>query len=382
MTKTSTQTKVFVGLSGGVDSSVAAALLKQQGYDVTGVFIRIWREEWGECGWKEDRRDAMAVALALDIPFLTIDLSQEYYDGVAKYMISEYQAGRTPNPDVMCNTVVKFGAFLDWAKAQGADYIATGHYVRRREISNSKHQIQNANTQTVAHEVRMLQGVDENKDQTYFLWQLTQEQLQHALFPVGELHKPRVRELAREFGLPTAEKKDSQGLCFIGKVAMKEFLQTYITPKRGEVLNEAGEVIGHHDGAVFLTLGQRHGFTITHKTPQDAPYYVVAKDVQRNTVTVAHKTGAAVMPPEPSATLQIANVNWIAHTPQRGARYQARFRYRQPLQECTIALDGEGGVVTFAQPQEIAAPGQSVVVYDGDECIGGGVICPDINKPA
>lgn len=353
--------KIFVGLSGGVDSSVAAALLKEQGHDVTGVFIRIWREEWGECTWKEDRRDAMKVALALDIPFVTVDLSEEYYEKVARYMIEEYQAGRTPNPDVMCNTVIKFGAFLDWAKEQGAEYVATGHYA---QIVRSE-----------TGEIQMMKGRDDEKDQTYFLWQLQQEQLRHALFPVGGYTKPEVRELARKFELPTAEKKDSQGLCFIGKVAMKDFLQTYIEPEAGKVLDEQGEVIGHHEGAAFLTVGQRHGFTVTKKTPDDAPYYIVAKDVAVNTVTVAHRTGGHIMPPQPMRQLVIGGVNWIGSEPQENKVYQARFRYRQPLQECTVERR-EGGLwtVAFAVPQEVAAAGQSVVVYDGEECLGGGVI--------
>lgn len=365
--------KIFVGMSGGVDSSVTAALLKEQGFDVRGVFIRIWREEWGECTWKEDRRDAMKVALALDIPFETIDLSQEYYDGVAKYMIEEYKAGRTPNPDVMCNTVIKFGAFLEWAKKQGADCVATGHYAR---ISNDEFLISKEIPNSKSQKFQMLKGVDEEKDQTYFLWQLKQEQLRHALFPVGEYEKPQVRELARKFGLPNAEKKDSQGLCFIGKVAMKEFLQTYIEPKPGDVLNEKGEVIGHHEGAAFLTVGQRHGFVITKKTPEEAPYYVIAKDVAANTVTVAHRAGEKTMPPAPSRRLVIGGVNWIDGEPAADRVYQARFRYRQPLQECTLERMEESGqwAVKFAVPQEVAAAGQSVVIYDGEACIGGGAI--------
>lgn len=360
---TTAKIKVFVGLSGGVDSSVAAALLKEQGYDVTGVFIRIWREEWGECGWKSDRRDAMAVALALDIPFQTVDLSEEYYDGVARYMITEYQAGRTPNPDVMCNSVIKFGAFLDWAKAHGADYVATGHYARMQRDGDM---------------VRMLKGVDNEKDQTYFLWQLTQKQLRCALFPIGEFEKSQVRELARKFNLPTADKKDSQGLCFIGKVAMKEFLQTYIKPQRGAVLNEAGESIGHHDGAVFLTLGQRHGFTVIKKTPENEPYYIVAKDVAANTITVAHRRNEKVLPPQPDSSIVIHGVHWIAAPPQPKKTYEARFRYRQPLQRCILEEWGQGQLaVRFSMPQEVAAPGQSVVVYDGEACIGGGIIAEE-----
>lgn len=258
--------KVFVGVSGGVDSSVTAALLQDQGYDVVGVFIRTWQPDWIECTWLHERRDAMRVCAHLNIPFLELDLEQEYKQGVADYMIAEYRAGRTPNPDVMCNREVKFGGFLQWALKQGADYIATGHYARVIHREN---------------ESVLLQGKDLTKDQSYFLWTLTEEQLRHVLFPIGEFQKTQVRELAKKYHLPTAVKKDSQGICFIGEIDMKEFLKHYIDIHPGDVVNEQGEIIGYHQGALFHTLGERHGFTITKKGTQDAPYYVIAKDIQK-----------------------------------------------------------------------------------------------------
>ena len=238
--------KVYIGMSGGVDSSVSAALLKKAGYDVTGVFIKVWQPDWINCTWKEDRMDAMRVAALLDIPFITLDLEKEYKEEVVDYMISEYRAGRTPNPDVMCNRYVKFGGFYDWAMKQGADYVATGHYA---QVIDGK----------------LIAGNDKNKDQTYFLWTLNKEQLSKTIFPVGNIEKPEVRKLAKKFNLPNAEKKDSQGLCFIGKIDIKEFLSHYIDSKRGNVLNIEGEVIGEHDGSFFFTIGERHGFNILKK---------------------------------------------------------------------------------------------------------------------
>ncbi|MCB9809332.1 tRNA 2-thiouridine(34) synthase MnmA, partial [Candidatus Nomurabacteria bacterium] len=256
MTSMQEKKTIFVGVSGGVDSSVAVALLKEQGHRIVGVFIRTWQPEWMECTWRDERRDAMRVCAHLDIPFLECDLTQEYKTGVADYMIGEYKAGRTPNPDVMCNKEVKFGGFLKWALERGADYVATGHYTR---VVSCKLQGENKGGYA------LLRGVDESKDQSYFLWTLTQDQLQHILFPIGNMPKSKTRTLAKKYHLPTATKKDSQGICFIGEISMKEFLSHYIDQQLGDVLNAQGEVIGYHSGALFFTLGERHGFTITHK---------------------------------------------------------------------------------------------------------------------
>ena len=346
--------KVYVGLSGGVDSSVSAALLQKAGYDVTGVFIKVWSPDWMECTWRFDRRDAMRVCARLGIPFITLDLEEEYKRQVVDYMLWEYKAGRTPNPDVMCNKHVKFGAFYDWAMKQGADYVATGHYA---QIKDGK----------------LLAGDDDNKDQSYFLWTIRTEQLPHIFFPVGNIEKPAVRKLAAKFKLPTATKKDSQGLCFIGKVDMKEFLGHYIDEKPGKALNEKGNVIGTHNGAIFYTIGERHGFTITEKTPSDTPYYVVAKNIKKNTITVAQKNKSK-QNPGAVKTVVLENTNWIADAPQPAKKYSARIRYRQDLQVCTVTQGKKKTTVTFQRSQEGVSSGQSLVLYNKNECLGGGVI--------
>jgi tRNA-specific 2-thiouridylase len=353
--------KVWVGLSGGVDSSVSAALLKDAGHDVTGVFIKTWHPDFLPCTWKEDRLDAMRVAAHLDIPFVTFDAEEEYKKDVADYMIEEYKRGRTPNPDVMCNKYVKFGAFLKYALSEGADMVATGHYTRAQETRDKKQETVN---------IRLLAGKDTNKDQSYFLWTLTQEQLKHILFPVGHLEKPEVRKLAKKFGLPTAEKKDSQGVCFLGKLDMGEFLKHYSEPKRGDVLNENGEIIGFHEGAILYTLGERRGFTITKKGTEDMPYFVIQKDMRANTITVAHKEEGSLKG-KGKQSLLLENVNWISGgAPEKDKLYSARTRYRGELFPCKV----KGGTVEFLDDQEPTAPGQSLVLYDGEECLGGGVI--------
>jgi len=355
--------KVFVGLSGGVDSSVSAALLKEQGYDVFGVFIKVWQPDFLACTWKEDRLDAIRVAAHLDIPFMTLDLEKEYKESVVNYMVEEYKAGRTPNPDVMCNKTIKFGAFLKKALELGADYVATGHYARN--IFNEKTKL-----------YEFYAGVDNNKDQSYFLWTLNQEQLKHILFPVGGYEKPRVREIANKFGLLTATKKDSQGLCFVGKLDMKDFLKHFISEKRGDVLNEKKEIVGYHDGAQFYTIGQRHGFTVTEKTSEDIPFYVIGKNVENNTVIVSHrkKEESSLEPDSRRKTVSLASVNWIrGESPQDTSCLQARVRYRQPLQECVLKKDRDNFTIDFKEPQ-IVDNGQSAVLYDGSICLGGGVV--------
>ena len=340
--------KVFVGMSGGVDSSVSALLLKQQGYDVTGVFIKVWQPDFIECTWKEDRLDAMRVAALLDIPFVTLDLEKEYKEGVIDYMIEEYRRGRTPNPDVMCNREVKFGAFYTWAKAHGADYIATGHYAEHDGIS-------------------LVKSKDENKDQTYFLWTLKKELFSSILFPVGAMEKSKVRDLAEKHTLPVSAKKDSQGLCFVGTIDIKTLLKQYIKEKKGSVLNEHGEVIGEHVGVMFFTIGERHGFTITKKVTDDTPYFVIAKDVEKNTLTVSH----TVPQEEKNEVLSLEKTNWtVTITP--GAMYEARARYRAPLARVEIIDETH---VRVLEGEITKASGQSLVLYDKERCIGGGVLC-------
>jgi tRNA-uridine 2-sulfurtransferase len=372
--------KVFVGLSGGVDSATSAALLKRDGFDVTGVFIKVWQPDWIECTWREDRRDAMRVAAHLGIPFITLDLEREYKKEVIDYMIAEYAAGRTPNPDVMCNQHVKFGAFYDWAMEQGAEYVATGHYAitnadtndTNADTNDTNGRIVTNNTNVATYE--LLAGTDPNKDQSYFLWTIKKGQLEHILFPVGHLLKSEVRRLAEEFKLPNATKKDSQGLCFIGKVDIKEFLSHYVKTEKGIVLNTERKVIGVHPGALFFTIGERHGFTITEKTPTDAPYYVVNKDVEKNTITVSDKRENNSLPGA-QTKVAISEVNWIGSIPPIGSKLQARSRYRQPLQSIEVVSAGDvSASLVFEQPQDTLTPGQSLVIYEGDVCRGGGVI--------
>ena len=373
--------KVYVGVSGGVDSSVSAYLLKEAGYFVTGVFIRVWYPDFLECNWKDERRDAMKVCAELGIPFKELDLEDVYKKEVADYMINEYKAGRTPNPDVMCNKYVKFGGFFDWAISEGADYVATGHYARIssvdeiREALSTKHQITN---KLELPKFQLLKGVDGNKDQSYFLWALTQKQLSKTLFPVGGLEKPEVRRIAKEAGLLTAEKKDSQGICFLGEVSMKEFLKKLAKPTKGKVLGEGGEEIGYHDGAILYTIGERHGFTITKKTPNDKPYFVVSKDIENNTITVSDNMGE--QGPIFNATeVVLEKINWINEVPEENKKYSARIRYRQELQNCTIkylrlSASESLCICVFEEKQKATAVGQSVVVYDREVCLGGGII--------
>ena len=372
--------KVFVGLSGGVDSSVSAYLLKKAGYNVTGVFIKVWQPEFIPCTWREDRLDAMKVAAHLSIPFITLDLEKEYKKEVIDYMISEYKAGRTPNPDVFCNKHVKFGAFLKWALKNGADYVATGHYAK-------------ISFQRPASSAQLLRGDDEGKDQTYFLWTLTQKQLRHILFPVGHLKKEAVREIARKAKLATAEKKDSQGLCFISNVDMKQFLKHFMSEKKGKILNEKGEIIGTHRGALFHTIGERHGFTVNKKTPNDKPYYVVKKNVSKNEIVVSH----VLHPPKFSrsknlggqATYELEKISWIEEE-FKDRKIKAQIRYHGEEHLCTVSSNPprlsigsyQGlalgnrvlkNIVTFKK-SILVSPGQSVVFYNGEICLGGGII--------
>lgn len=359
--------KVFVGVSGGVDSSVALALLQKQGYEVTGVFLKVWSPDFLPCDWKEERRSAMRVCATLGVPFLTIDCEKEYKEEVVDYMIREYRQGRVPNPDIFCNKYVKFGIFLRKAQEMGADFIATGHYARIEKFSISNFQFSDT-------EYGLLESEDKNKDQSYFLYTLGQEELRHTLFPVGGMTKPEVRELARKFNLPTAEKKDSQGLCFIGKIDMKDFLKHYIETKEGDVLNVSGEVIGMHRGAILYTIGQRHGFTITKKTSDDPRFFIIAKDLLANTITVADKESErdAVFSIK---SIMIPDMHFISgKAPEFPLQTSVRIRYRQEKQDCTISKADGAYKVTFQTPQSGIAIGQSAVFYEDTKCLGGGII--------
>lgn len=356
------KTKVFVGVSGGVDSSVALALLQKDGYDVTGVFLKVWAPDFLPCEWRDERRSAMRVCATLGVPFLTLDCEKEYKELVVDYMLSEYKAGCTPNPDVFCNKYVKFGVFLKKALSLGADLLATGHYaqVEKREENYV-----------------LKEAVDADKDQSYFLSQLGQHELSHALFPIGHLKKSEVRKIAAELNLPTAEKKDSQGLCFIGKVDMKEFLKHYIETKRGDVLNTAGRKIGLHEGSELYTIGERKGFTITEKTDHDAPLFVVSKNVEQNTITVAPRLtlGEKVSPKSNIGEIGLSGMHWTAGKEvDLGKTYGVRFRYRQEKVESTIIKKGEEYTIQPSKIQDDIAGGQIAVVYDGDVCVGAGIV--------
>jgi tRNA-specific 2-thiouridylase len=347
---------VFVGLSGGVDSSVAALRLLRAGYSVVGVFIKVWHPDFLVCNWEQERLDAMRVAAKLGIPFLTCDAEKAYKDDVADYFIREYEAGRTPNPDVMCNKYVKFGAFLDFAKKHGATYIATGHY---------------AQVEKVGEEYRLLRGADANKDQSYFLWTLSQAQLSHTLFPVGDSAKDEIRKEAARAGLLTAGKRDSQGICFLGHVDIPEFLSHYMMLEEGDVLSEDGRVIGRHEGALVYTSGQRHGFTITDPDEAKRPHYILSRDIANNTITVSeHK------PQERSGdTITLVNFNAIAWMPREGEQVELQTRYRQkPVAGTITAHEGDTLTITYAGEGEQASEGQSCVLYRGSRCLGGGII--------
>lgn len=361
-------------MSGGVDSSVSAALLKQQGYRVVGAFIKGWESPVGRCSWRDERRDAMRVAATLDIPLVTVDLSAEYKQLVVDYLLREYKAGRTPNPDVMCNKEIKFGLFFDWARKQGADYVATGHYARKAESAKKNFVRVGARLRVKRQNffltTGLLRSVDLAKDQTYFLWTLTPEHLAHTLFPVGGYLKSQVRQLAKKFKLPTAEKKDSQGICFLGQVDMGEFLEIYLPKKSGPVINESGQIIGEHHGVQFYTLGQRHGFTITATNPHAEPYYVVAKDSKKNTLTVA------VSPQFLTTPIILNDINWTTGEPPSEAKiYQARVRHRGDLLPCQIKISKADQLeITFTTSAPLIAPGQSVVLYDRATVLGGGIV--------
>jgi len=368
---------VFVGLSGGVDSAVSAYLLKKEGYRVVGAFIKVWEPDFLPCTSGEDRLSAMRVAAHLKIPFITYDLAKEYKQSVVDYFIEEYKVGRTPNPDVMCNREIKFGAFWERAKADGADMIATGHYARKQLLSSHSQLSENdGHRMSVMGDeagvsYALVRGTDEGKDQSYFLWTLTQDDLSHSLFPIGHLEKSKVRRIATRAGLPNATKKDSQGLCFLGHVDMKEFLQHYIPIEHGPIYGTEGELLGEHDGAAFYTIGER--------VPVRASVgkrYVVSKDMGTNTLTVSSSPAArkadAVNVAVGQLHLRLERVNWVRQKPEEGKIYEAEVRYHGEKHPMCVE---HGSLVHFEKPV-LAAAGQSLVVYDKNsgECLGGGII--------
>ncbi len=373
--------KVFVGLSGGVDSAVSAALLKEKGYDVTGVFIKVWHPDFLPCLWRDERRDAMRVAAALNIPFLFFDFEEEYKKGVVDEMVAEYRAGRTPNPDILCNREIKFGAFWKKAREMGADFIATGHYAVLKENIARKNALSSPAgdaRSTPADAVRdvfssqysLNEGIDKEKDQSYFLWTLTQEDLPHIIFPVGNLEKSEVRKLAEKYHIPVADKKDSQGICFVGEVSIEKFLSHFIETKPGKVLNTLDKVIGTHRGVVFYTIGERHGFEIFEKASDAGAFYVVAKDIKSNTITVSN------LEPEIIALsptkIVVKSPSWIIEPSM--PTLSARVRYRGEKIPATLSLEGKRLAVTFRTPVRGLSLGQSIVFYKDDVCLGGAVM--------
>ena len=385
--------RVFVGMSGGVDSSVAAALLVEQGHDVTGVYMKNWSEDLPgmHCPWAEDVADAKRVAVGLGIDFQVFDFQKEYKQKVVDYMIREYQAGRTPNPDVMCNQEVKFRLFLEAALAAGAEYIATGHYARTfaaagpvarsapenfsgklKTFSGAAPPRATRRADSCLSEGRLFRAHDDNKDQTYFLYRVTSEALAKTMFPLGDFTKAEVRQMAKERGLWTASKKESMGICFVGQVGIREFLPEYVETSPGDIIDQpTGAIVGRHDGAIFYTLGQRHGLNIGG----GLPYYVVGKDMAKNEVYVSRSIDDGNLWQK---ELTLADIHWINQSP-KGDACQVRVRHRAPLinAEITRVNDDAGEKVTvqLSEPQRAVAPGQSAVIYDGEECLGGGIIC-------
>lgn len=340
-------TRVFVGMSGGVDSSLSAALLKEQGYDVTGVYMKNWTQDLPgmRCPWADDLADAKRVAVQLEIPLKVYDFQDQYRQKVVEYMLDEYRTGRTPNPDIMCNQEVKFKLFLETALDDGADMIATGHYA-------------------ITRHGRLFMASDTTKDQTYFLYRVTEDALKKTLFPLGPYEKTAVRAQAAERGLATATKKDSQGICFVGSVGIREFLEQFVTTTPGAIIEkESQQAVGTHDGAIFYTLGQRHGLNVGG----GMPYYVVGKDMEKNEVYVSRNLNDESMWRE---TIELHSMHWITEPPQDGESLHVRLRHRGAL------LPGhlEQSVLHLATPERAATTGQSAVVYRGDECLGGGIV--------
>jgi tRNA-specific 2-thiouridylase len=361
LTRSPQDTRVMVGMSGGVDSSVTALLLLQQGYQVEGLFMKNWDEDDGTayCSAKTDLADAQRVCDTLGITLHTANFAAEYWDNVFEYFLAEYKAGRTPNPDILCNREIKFKVFLDYAQILGADMIATGHYVRR---ANNGEQTQ------------LLKGCDSNKDQSYFLHAVAGAQLGQSLFPLGELEKPAVRQLAEKNNLMTHNKKDSTGICFIGERRFKDFLAQYLPAQTGDIVTDQGQVIGQHSGLMYHTMGQRQGLGIGGvKNAPDAPWYVVDKDINRNQLVVVQGDQHPLLYHQ---TLKATDMHWINHQPIEPLfRCHAKIRYRQADQACEVAIQESGNInVVFDEPQRAITPGQSIVLYDRERCLGGAVI--------
>ena len=361
--------RVVLGMSGGVDSSVAAILLKEQGYEVIGVFMKNWEEkdENGICSTEEDYKDVISVAEQLDIPYYSVDFVKEYWDKVFTYFLDEYKKGRTPNPDVMCNKEIKFKAFLNYAFKIGADYVATGHYARLyRSID------ENGIVTT-----KMLRGIDDNKDQTYFLCQLNQEQLEKVIFPIGEYTKPEIREIALKYNLKTATKKDSTGICFIGERDFNEFLSKYLPAQSGNIVDINGEILGKHNGLMYYTIGQRKGIGIGNsKDGTGEPWFVVDKNLEMNELIVTQGDASVLY----SNGLIATDFNFIRNIEDKlPNKYTAKFRYRQKdvpvvIERYMEDINIEKYKVIFDEPQKAVTLGQVVVIYDGEECLGGGII--------
>ncbi|SHJ43870.1 tRNA 2-thiouridine(34) synthase MnmA [Cycloclasticus pugetii] len=353
--------KIMIGMSGGVDSSVAALRLLEQGHEVTGLFMKNWDEDDGSeyCTAKEDLADAQQVSDKLGIELKTVNFAAEYWDNVFEDFLSEYAAGRTPNPDILCNREIKFKAFLDYATELGADYIATGHYT---QIAQQHNQFQ------------LLRGLDNNKDQSYFLYTLGQTQLSRSLFPIGNMEKPAVRELAQKAGFINSRKKDSTGICFIGERKFKDFLQRYLPAQPGLMNTPEGETIGEHQGLMYYTLGQRQGLGIGGiKSAAEEPWYVVEKDLKNNILVVAQGHDHTLMQ---SNTLNASQLSWVSgQAVSNSFRCTAKTRYRQKDQACQVTLIGDDHcLVQFDDPQRAVTPGQSVVFYNNEVCLGGGII--------
>lgn len=344
---------VYVGLSGGVDSSVSAALLKSQGYNVVGVYMKNWTSDVAgvECPWKQDLADAHSAAAKIDIPFKVFDFQAEYKQYVVETMVAEYQSGRTPNPDVMCNQHIKFDLFLKTALDDGADLIATGHYA-----------------QTSGDGILRM-ALDPAKDQTYFLYRVTSQALAHTIFPVGGLTKTKVRQIATDLGLPTAKKPDSQGICFVGEVGIREFLRQYLQVEPGPIIDHAtNRVLGTHQGAIFYTLGQRHGLGVGG----GQPYFVTGKDLDTNTVFVTSDARDSQLE---TSEFNIAQTHWMNEAPQPNTTYHLRSRHRAQLIDCTVTQNPDQSCsISLAQPARAITPGQSAVIYDGKTVVGGGIV--------